>query len=127
MKIQTELKVVDNRKETILDKYIDNFLAGNIKNIIIKEEWIMLIELREKYVANLQELESKDIELLVQARLKEEEEKIRQDVVSKHNDEILLAKLKVQAVDEMMADQEKLQDCNTEDLDNVENRENMEV
>ena len=87
----------------------------------------MLIELREKYVANLQELESKDIELLVQARLKEEEEKIRQDVVSKHNDEILLAKLKVQAVDEMMADQEKLQDCNTENLDNVEDRENMEV
>lgn len=81
----------------------------------------MLDELKEKYVANLQEIEAQDVEVLVKERLKEEEDKIRQEVIAKHNDEILLAKLKVQAVDEMIADQaEELPECDTEDCENME-------
>ena len=122
MRTLSELRMVTNRKETALDKYISSYLAGDIENLIIKEEWIMLDELKEKYVANLQEIEAQDVEVLVKERLKEEEDKIRQEVIAKHNDEILLAKLKVQAVDEMIADQaEELHECDTED------RENMEV
>ena len=76
----------------------------------------MLEELRERYAARLQELEAQDIEVLVQARLKEEEDKIRQQVTAEHNDEVLLAKLKVQAVDEMLADQVAEPDKEVENL-----------
>lgn len=82
----------------------------------------MLDQLRAKYVAQLQELESENLEVLVQERLKQEEEKIRQEVTDEHNDKVLVAKLKVQAVDEMIADQVE----NEENADN-ENNENMEV
>lgn len=82
----------------------------------------MLDQLRAKYVAQLQELESENLEVLVQERLKQEEEKIRQEVTDEHNDKVLVAKLKVQAVDEMIADQVE----NEENADN-ENEENMEV
>ena len=118
----TELRAEYMQRETVFDKYIDSCITSDIKNLIIKEEWFMLEEMREKYVAKLQELEAQDIEILVQTRLKDEEEKIRQEVVAEHNDKILLAKLKVQAVDEMIADQaEELHECDRED------RENMEV
>ena len=123
MRVPTELRIVTNEKETAFGKYIDNYLVGDIEKITIKEEWFMLEEMREKYAAKLQELEAQDIEVLVQARLKEEEDKIRQEVVSKHNDEVLLAKLKVQAVDEMIADQAE----EVSNEDNTEDRENMEV
>lgn len=101
----TELRVNDNRRETVFDKYIDGFITGDIENLIIKEEWFMLEELREKYAARLQELEEQDIEVLVRKRVAEVEAEIRAEVVAKHDDEVLLAKLKVQAVDEMIADQ----------------------
>ena len=81
----------------------------------------MLEQLKEKYVAQLQEIEAQDIEVLVNAKLDEVKEEIRQEVIAKHNDEILVAKLKVQAVDEMIADQVE----NEENADN-ENEENME-
>ena len=81
----------------------------------------MLDQLRAKYVAQLQELESENLEVLVQERLKQEEEKIRQEVTDEHNDKVLVAKLKVQAVEEMIADQVE----NEENADNG-NEENME-
>ena len=81
----------------------------------------MLEQLKEKYVAQLQEIEAQDIEVLVNEKLNEVKEEIRQEVIAKHNDEILVAKLKVQAVEEMIADQVE----NEENADNG-NEENME-
>lgn len=122
MRTLSELRIVSNQKQTAFGGFVDKYLDGKTQKLIIKEEWIMLDELKEKYVAKLQEIEAQDVEVLVQERLKEEEDKIRQEVIAKHNDEILLAKLKVQAVDDMIADQAaELLDCDTED------RENMEV
>lgn len=76
----------------------------------------MLEELRERYAAKLQEIEAQDIEVLVKDRLAEVEADIRAEVVAKHNDEVLLAKLKVQAVDEMLADQVAEPDKEVENL-----------
>lgn len=107
MNYPSELKILINKRETLIDKYISNYLVGDIKKIIIKEEWIMLDELREKYATKLQELETQDIEIFVEEKLNEVKEQIRQEVIAKHNDEILIARFKVQAVDEMIADQQK--------------------
>lgn len=120
MKYKTEWRIFDNRKIGPLEKYISSYLAGNIKNLTIKEEWIMLEQLKEKYVAALQKIETQDIEVLMNEKLNEVKEQIREQVISKHNDEILVAKLKVQAVEEMIADQAE----NEEAAD--ENEENME-
>ena len=106
MKNPVDFKIIINKKETLLSKYIGSYLAGDIKNLIIKEEWLMLDRLREKYAQKLQEVETQDIEILVEERLNEVKEQIRQEVIAKHNDEILIAKFKVQAIDELIAEQE---------------------
>ena len=107
MRYPVELKIIINKKETMIDKYISSYLAGDIKNLMIKEEWLMLEEMRKKYAEKLQEIESQDIEILVEEKLNEVKEQIRQEVIAKHNDDILIARFKVQAVEEMIEDQEK--------------------
>lgn len=80
----------------------------------------MLEQLKEKYVAELQKIEAQDIEILVNEKLNEVKEQIREEVVAKHNDEILVAKLKVQAVEEMIADQAEIEEAAEENDENME-------
>lgn len=110
MNFPSEFKILINKKGTLLDKYINSYLAGDIKKLIIKEEWLMLEEMRKKYAEKLQEIESQDIEILVEEKLNEVKEQIRQEVIAKHNDDILIARFKVQAVEEMITDQEMEQE-----------------
>ena len=67
----------------------------------------MLEKLREKYATKLQEIESQDIEILVEEKLNEVKEQIRQEVIAEHKDKILIAQFQVKAIDELIEDQEK--------------------
>jgi hypothetical protein len=117
MRFESEYKIIVDRKKSLLEKYIDSCSTGNIENLIIKEEWIMLEQLREKYVAQLEEMKAQDIEVLVKEELDKVVEQIRAEVVANHEKNIVLAELKVKAVDEMINDE-----CSTDEQEN----ENME-
>lgn len=77
----------------------------------------MLERLREKYVAQLEEIKAQNIEVLVKEELDKVAEQIRAEVVANHEKDIALAELKVKAVDEMINDE-----CSNVEQEN----ENME-
>ena len=71
MKFKTELRIIIDRKETLFDKYINRVISGDIKNLTIKEEYIMLEALkiqREEYVAELERLKNTNLEEIKNAR-----------------------------------------------------------
>lgn len=119
MKFDTELRLVIDRKETAFERYIDSIIAGDIKKFKIKEEFIMFETLRQEYVAKLNALENADIEALVEEKVNEVRQQIREEVVAKHNEEVTIAKLQVKAIDELIANEEA-KNISTESVENHE-------
>ncbi len=110
MKVATEWRLIIDRHESLLDKYIDSVMAGNIKNLTIKEEWIMLERLkkqREVYVAELEELKSTDLEAIKNARFELVKELIAKEVEDELNTKLAAVELKISHYDFVITDEEE--------------------
>lgn len=98
MKELTELRIMIDQKETIIDKYINRVISGDIKNLTIKEEWIMLEALkiqREEYVAELERLKNTNLEEIKNARFELIREQIALEVEKELADKVTAAELNV--------------------------------
>lgn len=109
MRFETELRIFEERKEEIFEKYIDSCIAGNIKNLTIKEDMIMLERLKEQrevYVAELEKVKAVDLEVIKSERFELVKEAIAKEVEKEHEDEIAKAELKIAHYDFVIADEE---------------------
>ena len=109
MRFDTELRIFEERQEDILEKYIDSCIAGNIKNLIIKEDVIMLERLKEQrevYVAELEKVKAIDLELIKAERFELAKDEISRQVEREHQAEIDKAELKIAHYDFVIADEE---------------------
>lgn len=105
----TEWRILYDKGKTVFEEYIDSVVAGDIKNLTIKEEWFMLekyMAKKEEYVAKLEELKSMNTEELVEAKLLEVKEQIRANVLAEHEAKIKHAEEKVSVIDEIIAEEE---------------------
>lgn len=102
MKYLSELRVYYKPKKNIFERYIDSLLAGDIKNLTIKEEWIMLEKLtlqREEYAAELERLRNADLDAVVNARFELVKAKIAEEVIAEHDKKLAEAELNVKHYD----------------------------
>lgn len=109
MRFETELRIFEERKEEIFEKYIDSCIAGNIKNLTIKEDMIMLERLKEQrevYVAELEKVKAVDLEVIKSERFELVKEAIAKEVEKEHEDEIAKVELKIAHYDFVIADEE---------------------
>lgn len=120
MRFETEISA--EIKDTSFERYIDSVIVGDIKEFKIKEEFIMFDNLRAEYVEKLHNLENTDIEILVEAKVNEVKQHIREEVVAEHNEKIAIARLQVKAIDELIANEE----AKNYSAENVENNEIVE-
>lgn len=128
MRVLTEYRI-SAKKETFIEKYIDSFIAGNIKNLVIKEEWIVLERLKEQrgvYVAELEELRKTDLEAKKRARLEERKAEIFQEVEDEFNKELAAAELKISHYDFVIADEEAKAEAELLQENEIENNEIVE-
>lgn len=105
----TELRIYYKRKKTLIDKYIDSLLAGDIKNLTIKEGYIMLEKLkaqREVYLNELETLKSTDIESLKLARLEEVKPEIFKQVEDEHQAKVDNVETKIKHYDFVISELE---------------------
>ena len=109
MKHPTEWRIFIERKKGLLEMYIDSIIAGDIKNLIIKEDMIMLEMLKNKkesVIAELNELELVDLNALVEEELNKVREEIKARVVAEHESKVKFINVKIEALDELIAEEE---------------------
>lgn len=109
MKVATEWRLIVERQDSLLEKYIDSVWAGDIKNLTIKEVWIMLERLKEQrevYVAEMEELKSTDLEAIKNARFELVKALIAEEVEKELNDKVAAVELKVSHYDFVIAEEE---------------------
>ena len=102
MKYLSELRVYYKPKKNIFERYIDSLMAGDIKNLTIKEEWIMLEKLtlqREEYAAELERLRNADLDAVVNARFELVKAKITEEAIAEHNEKLAEAARNVEHYD----------------------------
>lgn len=125
MRVKTELRIFVDPEPTILDKYINRVISGDIKNLTIKEEWIMLEALRiqrEKYVAELENLKNTNLDEIKNARFEFVKEQIALEVEKELADKVAAAELNVAHYDfviknlEAKEEAELAQEIETENL-----------
>ena len=102
----TELRIVEELKETIFDKYANAVFDGKLKKLIIREDLIMLeksIEIlkqkREEYALEIERIKQTDLEAIKNARFEEIKESIVEQVINELNDKIAEAEQKVKSID----------------------------
>ena len=127
MKHETEWRIFIDRKKSLLEMYIDSVLAGDIKNLTIKEECIMLEKLKEKkesVIAELNELKFIDLNVIVEEELNKVRKEIEARVVAEHESKVNFINVKIETLDELIAEEEAkaLEESNKEVVDeNIEN------
>lgn len=122
----TELRVTIKQRETLIGKYISSHLAGDIKNLTLKEDWFMLEELkmqREEYAAELERLRNSDLEAIKNARFELVKEEIAREVEAEFNEKLAEAELNVKHYDFVI---EKMEAKALENLEQEVQEENME-
>ncbi len=110
MRIASEWQLLIERRRSLLEMYIDSVAAEDIKNLTIKEEWIMLERLKEQrevYVAELEELKKTDLEAIKNARFELVKEMIAKEVEDELNAKLAAVELKVSHYDFVIADEEE--------------------
>lgn len=120
MKFESELKIIINKKETLIDKYINSFFAGNIKNLTIKEDYIMLERLKERrevYVAELERIKTTtDLEAIKNARFEIVKEQIEREVIDEFNSKLSDVENKIKNYDFVI---NELEMTSTDEVDEV--------
>lgn len=134
----TELRITSDRSEDDINGIfnIGDYVV-NIKNLTINKEGGIMLEnektfkleqlnaLKGKYEDRLEEIKAQDITLLVDERLATIREGIENDVASEHEALIVKTEMKLEAINEMIAEVEAIEvemPTNEEDstVDNVE-------
>ena len=119
---QTELRIFVDREKDIygdiinIDDYVVNIknltISKEEKNMLDNEKTLRLEQLnkfKSEYLNKLEEIKSTDVSSLINEKLAKEKENIEKQVVSEH--EALIAKtlLKIEAIDEMIAETEAIE------------------
>lgn len=111
MRFKTELRIMTEQKETAFDRYINRVISGDIKNLTIKEEYIMLEILKEKreaYAAELEQLkQTTDLEAIKNARFELVKETIAKEVEDEFNAKLAAVELKISHYDFVIAEEEE--------------------
>lgn len=109
MKIPTELRIFIQEKECLFNKYINSYLAGDIKNLTIKEEYVMLERLKEQrevYCSELEVLKQTDLEVAKNERFNLLKEQVAKEVEAEHDAKLAAVELKIAHYDFVIADEE---------------------
>lgn len=109
LKELTEIRIISARKTTCIEKYINRVISDNIKNLTIKEEWIMLEALkiqREEYVFEVEQLRNTDLEAIKNERFELVKEQIALEVEKELQDKLAAAELNVAHYDFVIANLE---------------------
>lgn len=129
VRFPTEFRMFVEKKETPLEKGISSFIAGNIKNLTIKEEWIMLENLKEKrdaYIAELENIKATtDLNAIINERFEAVKETIAKEVEDEFNAKLAEVEKKISNYDFVIAELEAESVVAEEVTDEV--NENMEA
>ena len=117
----TELRLIIEREPDNLDIINNEYVVVNIKNLTINKGGRKMLEneksfkleqlnsLKGEYEKKLEAIKAQDIVSLVNERLATVKEDIEKEIVSKHEAEISKTELKLEAINEMIAEVEAIE------------------